>query len=74
MPRANAAGLFFASRKERAMIIDTPDDRRLEVLHIKRGLVYMCIEDQHGNQETIILDTEQKEQLLFYLAMPTGEV
>lgn len=56
------------------MIIDTPDDRRLEVLHIKRGLVYMCIEDQHGNQETIILDTEQKEQLLFYLAMPTGEV
>lgn len=56
------------------MIIDTPDDRRLEVIRLDAGnRLYMCIEDQYGSQETIILDTAQAEELHSFLSIFFGE-
>jgi hypothetical protein len=49
------------------MIIDTDDDRRLEVIRCQGNRLFMCIEDQHGSQETIILDLSEARQLHFYL-------
>lgn len=51
------------------MLIETSDDRRLEVIHIDQtNRLFMCIEDPHGSQETIILDTEQAELLHSFLS------
>ena len=56
------------------MIIDTSDDRRLEVIHIDQTKrLFMSIEDQHGSHETIILDTEQAELLHSFLSTFFGE-
>lgn len=56
------------------MIIDTSDDRRLEVIHLDTSnRLFMCIEDPHGSQETIILDTEQAEMLHSFLSTFFGE-
>lgn len=56
------------------MIIETNDDRRMEVLHVANQKVWFCVEDMFGNQETIMIDKEQLERLQFYLAMPQEEI
>lgn len=56
------------------MIIDTNDDRRMEVIACTGNRIFFCIEDQHGSQETIILDMEQATQLQSYLTEAIGEM
>lgn len=56
------------------MIINTSDDRRLEAIHLdSSNRLFICIEDPHGGQETIILDTEQAEVLHSFLSIYFGE-
>ena len=56
------------------MIIDTQDDRRLEVIRCPGDRLFLCIEDQYGSQETIILDKEQTELLQSFLNHETEDL
>lgn len=67
-------GILLPIEKENAMIIDTNDDRRLEVIRCPNSRLFLCIEDQHGSQETIILDKDQATRLQSYITEAVGEM
>lgn len=56
------------------MIIDTNDDRRIEVVHTLDNRLFIAVDGQHGSQETIMLDMEQATQLQSYLTEAIGEM
>lgn len=56
------------------MIIDTNDDRRIEVVYTLDNRLFIAIDGVHGTQETIILDVEQAIQLQSYLTESIGEM
>lgn len=56
------------------MIIDTDDDRSIEVVYTLDNRLFIAIDGVHGTQETIILDMEQAVQLQSYLTESIGEM
>lgn len=54
------------------MIIDTNDGRQLEVVITLENRLFIAVKDAFGNEETIILDTEQAEALHSYLSQDYG--
>lgn len=56
------------------MIIDTSDDRRLEIVHTLDDRVFIAVDGVHGSQETIMLDMEEATQLHSYLTRALGDV
>jgi len=56
------------------MIIDTSDDRRIEVVHTLDNRLFIAVDGTHGSQETIMLDMEQAAQLQSYLTEAIGEM
>lgn len=49
------------------MIIDTSDDRRLEVVLTLDDRLFIAVDGPHGSQETIMLNKEEISRLRDYL-------
>lgn len=56
------------------MIIDTHDDRRLEVEVTTDGRLLICVEEMYGSCETIILDKDETIRLQSFLTEIVGEM
>lgn len=56
------------------MIIDTEDDRRIEVVHTLDNRLFIAVDGIYGSQETIMLDIEQTAKLQSYLTEAIGEM
>lgn len=56
------------------MIIDTSDDRRLEVVHTLDNRLFIAVDGTHGSQETIMLDMDEAILLQKYLTEAVGEL
>lgn len=56
------------------MIIDTRDDRRLEVEVTTDGRLFLCVEEMYGSCETIILDKDETIRLQSFLTEIVGEM
>lgn len=56
------------------MIIDTQDDRRIEIVHTLDNRLFIAVDGVHGSQETIMLDMEQAIRLQSYLTESIGEM
>lgn len=55
------------------MIIDTSDDRRIEVVHTLDGRLFIAVDGVHGGQETIMLDMDETALLRSYLTEALGD-
>ncbi|QYW06601.1 hypothetical protein uav_070 [Pseudomonas phage UAVern] len=56
------------------MLIETNDDRQIEVVATLDNRLFIAVKDQYGSEETIILDKEQTVQLQSYLTEALGEM
>lgn len=56
------------------MIIETNDDRQLEIVHTLDGRMFIAVKDPYGSEETIMLDMEQAAKLQSYLTEAIGEM
>lgn len=56
------------------MLIDTHDDRQLEVVATLDNRLFIAVKSPYGHEETIMLDKNEASQLQSYLTEAIGEM